>query len=117
MVGVTRGRVLDIAVDVRPDSSTFGQHEAVELSGGNGVLFWIPAGFAHGFCVLGDEPADMLYKVTSYYNAAGDGGIKFDDPALKIKWPVKDPIVSDRDRALQSWDSYCSNPPEWSSNL
>jgi dTDP-4-dehydrorhamnose 3,5-epimerase len=117
LVGVTRGRVLDIAVDIRPDSLTFGQHEAVELSGENGLLFWIPAGFAHGFCVLGDEPADMLYKVTSYYNAAGDGGIKFNDPVLKINWPVKTPIVSDRDLALQSWSEYCAHPPEWSSSL
>src|SRR5262249_8496881 len=64
LVGVIRGRVWDVAVDIRSQSPTFGQYEAVELSGDNGMLFWIPPGFAHGFCVLGSEPADMLYKVT-----------------------------------------------------
>ena len=77
------------------------------------MLFWLPAGFAHGFCVLGDEPADMLYKVTGLYNQAGEGGIRYDDPDLKIDWPIKNPQVSERDKNLQSWQSYCSNPPEW----
>lgn len=114
LVGVLRGRVWDVAVDIRPDSPTFGKHYAEELSGDNGVLLWIPAGFAHGFCVLGDEPADMLYKVDGYYSGAGEGGIRFDDQALNIPWPVKNPIISDRDRQLMSWRDYCGNPPRWS---
>lgn len=114
LVGVTRGRAWDVAVDVRPRSATFGKHYAVELTGENGLLFWIPAGFAHGFCVLGDEPVDMLYKVTSVYNAAGEDGIRFDDPELKIDWPVKDPIVSDRDRKQPSFAAYKKSPPAWS---
>lgn len=113
LVGVTQGRVWDVALDVRPDSPTFGKYHAVELSAGNGLLFWVPAGFAHGFCVLGDEPADVVYKVDSYYNPKGENGIRFDDKDLNISWPVKDPILSDRDRGLASWRDYCKNPPSW----
>jgi dTDP-4-dehydrorhamnose 3,5-epimerase len=113
LVGVTRGRVWDVAVDIRPNSPTFGQHQGVELSGDNGLLFWMPAGFAHGFCVLGDEPADMIYKVNNYYSQAGEGGIRYDDPKLNISWPLKHPIISDRDRQLPGWQAYCANPPQW----
>lgn len=113
LVGVTRGKVWDVAVDIRPNSPTFGQHHAVELSGENGLLFWIPAGFAHGFCVLGDEPADMLYKVTSEYNAAGEGGIAYDDHALAINWPLKKPTISERDKAQMSFADYKKTPPTW----
>jgi dTDP-4-dehydrorhamnose 3,5-epimerase len=113
LVGVTRGRVWDVAVDIRPTSPTFGQHHGVELSGENGVLFWIPAGFAHGFCVLGDEPADMLYKVSGLYNAAGEGGIRYDDPDLAIDWPLKNPTISARDEGLHSFANYRSTPPQW----
>jgi dTDP-4-dehydrorhamnose 3,5-epimerase len=113
LVGVTRGRVLDVAVDIRPHSKTFGKYHAVELTGDNGLLFWIPAGFAHGFCVLGDEPADMLYKVTGLYNAAGEGGIMYNDPDLAIDWPIKDPAISHRDEKQQSFASYRANPPSW----
>lgn len=113
LVGVTRGRVLDVAVDIRPHSPTYGKYEAVELSGENGVLLWMPAGFAHGFCVLGDEPADMLYKVTGTYNAAGEGGIAYNDPELAIDWPVKNPTISARDTNQQSFADYKKNPPKW----
>lgn len=113
LVGVVRGRVWDVAVDIRPGSATFGKYYALELSGDNGLLFWIPAGFAHGFCVLGDEPADMLYKVNSYYNSQGEGGIRFDDPTLNIAWPLTNPMISKRDKALPGWKDYCQNPPKW----
>lgn len=113
LVGVTRGRVLDVAVDIRPNSKTFGQYHAVELSGDNGVLFWIPAGFAHGFCVLGDEPADMLYKVSGQYNQQGEGGIAYNDPELAIEWPVTNPIISERDKTQQGFAEYKKNPPAW----
>ncbi|MCE3255450.1 MAG: rfbC [Rickettsiaceae bacterium] len=106
LVGCIRGRIWDVAVDIRKDSPAFGQHFGVELSGENGKLLYIPAGFAHGFCVLGDEPADVAYKVDNPYSKAGDGGIAFDDPDLKIDWPVKNPIVSDKDKALQSFKEY-----------
>ena len=68
LVGVTRGRIWDVAVDIRPDSPTYGRSFWVELSDMNGRLLWIPPGFAHGFCVLGDEPVDLLYKVNTTYN-------------------------------------------------
>lgn len=112
---MTSGHVWDVAVDIRPDSPTYGRHHAVELSGENGMLFWVPAGFAHGFCVLGDEPADMLYKVTDEYNPAGEGGIRFDDPDLAIKWPIQNAVISDRDKNQPSWKDYRKAPPTWSS--
>lgn len=114
LVGVIRGRVWDVAVDIRPDSPTYGKHFGIELSGDNGVLFWIPPGFAHGFCVLGDEEADMLYKVTAPYNKAGEGGIRFDDLEFGIPWPVKNPIVSERDRTMESFMDYAQHPIDWS---
>jgi dTDP-4-dehydrorhamnose 3,5-epimerase len=113
LVGVTRGRVWDVAVDIRPDSPTFGQHFGVELTGENGILFWMPAGFAHGFCVLGDEPADMLYKVSGLYNKEGEGGIRYNDPELNIPWPIDTPQISARDESLMSFAEYKAAPPRW----
>ena len=113
LVGVTRGRIWDVAVDIRPDSPTFGQMVGVELSDLNGCLLWLPAGFAHGFCVLGDEPADVLYKVDAPYGPGGEGGIAWNDPDLAVPWPISDPIVSDRDSAMQSFVEYQANPPRW----
>lgn len=113
LVGVIRGRIWDVAVDIRPYSQTFGQHQAIELSGDNGVLLWIPSGFAHGFCVLGDEPADVLYKVDAYYHPEGETGIRYDDPQLNIPWPVQRPLLSRRDADLQNWSDYCAHPVHW----
>jgi dTDP-4-dehydrorhamnose 3,5-epimerase len=113
LVGVTRGRVWDVAVDIRPKSPTYGQHFGMELTGDNGVLFWMPAGFAHGFCVLGDEPADMLYKVSAVYNGPGEGGIAYDDAELAIAWPIRNPLVSDRDKQLPRFAEYKKSPPRW----
>lgn len=111
LVGVTRGRILDVAVDLRNNSLTFGRHHAVELTGDNGVLFWIPDGFAHGFCVLGDESADVSYKVTSAYHAGGDRGLRYDDPELGIDWPLAAPFLSARDAALPSFAHYRGMKP------
>lgn len=113
LVGVTRGAVWDVAVDIRADSPTFGQYVGAELTGENGRLLWVPAGFAHGFCVLGDEPADMLYKVSGNYNKAGEGGIKYDDPDLAIDWPIDAPLISERDKKLMSFAEYKANPVAW----
>ena len=114
LVGVTRGRIWDVAVDIRPGSPTFGQSVGAELSDLNGRLLWVPAGFAHGFCVLGAEPADVLYKADALYGPTGEGGIAWDDPELAVPWPISDPIVSDRDRTMQSFATYRVNPPRWS---
>ncbi len=113
LVGVLHGRIWDVAVDIRADSSTFGQHFGIELSAENGKLLWIPAGFAHGFCVLGDESADVMYKVSALYNPASETGIAWDDKELAINWPVANPIVSERDQKLQSFADYKQNPPAW----
>jgi dTDP-4-dehydrorhamnose 3,5-epimerase len=113
LVGVIRGRIWDVVVDVRPSSATFGAHLATELNDTDGRLLWIPAGFAHGFCVLGDDPADVLYKVDHLYNRETEGGILWDDPELAIAWPIVNPIVSERDRSLQTFAQYRRQPVEW----
>jgi dTDP-4-dehydrorhamnose 3,5-epimerase len=117
LVGVIRGRIWDVAVDIRADSPTFGKSFGVELSDENGRLFWIPAGFAHGFCVLGDEPADVLYKVDASYNAAGEGGIHWADSELAIAWPVSSPVVSNRDEWLDSFATYRAKALVWDREL
>jgi dTDP-4-dehydrorhamnose 3,5-epimerase len=106
LVGVTRGRIFDVVLDIRPDSPTCGQTQSGELSDMNGRLLWVPAGFAHGFCVLGDTPADLLYKVDAPYNHDGEGGILWSDPALAIPWPVQDPIVSARDQTMPTFAAH-----------
>jgi dTDP-4-dehydrorhamnose 3,5-epimerase len=106
LVGVLRGRIWDVAVDIRPFSATFGQHFGIELSAENGMLLWIPAGFAHGFCVLGDEPADVMYKVDNLYQADGEVAIRWNDPDLAIHWPVHNPIISDKDQMALSFLDY-----------
>ena len=106
LVGVIRGRIWDVVVDVRENSPTFGSHYSLELNGSDGQHLWVPAGFAHGFCVLGDEPADVLYKTDAQYNIAGEGGIKWNDADLNIPWPLANPVVSDRDSALINFADY-----------
>jgi len=113
LVGVVRGRIWDVVVDVRSGSPTFGAHAAVELSDMNGRLLFVPAGFAHGFCVLGDEPADLLYKVDAPYEPKGEGGLQWNDPQLGIQWPIADPIISARDAGNPSFAAYAVNPPSW----
>jgi dTDP-4-dehydrorhamnose 3,5-epimerase len=99
LVRVTHGAVLDVAVDLRRSSPTFGQHEAVELSGENGAMLWIPPGFGHAFLVL-SEVAGFAYKVTDYYAPAGERTILWNDAELAIPWPIAaaDAIVSEKDR-------------------
>jgi dTDP-4-dehydrorhamnose 3,5-epimerase len=98
LVRAARGAVYDVAIDLRRDSPTYRQHEAFELSDSNHHQLFVPVGFAHGFCVT-SEVADVTYKVTSYYDAASERGIAFDDPDLGVEWPVDEPLVSERDRA------------------
>ncbi len=85
----------------------------MELTDTNGRVLWVPPGFAHGFCVLGDEPADVLYKVDAFYNPAGEGGIFWADPDLSIPWPMPRPIVSERDQRLSSFADYRAHPARW----
>ena len=103
LVGVTCGRIFDVVLDVRPDSTTYGQTQTIELSDMNGRLLWVPCGFAHGFCVLGDTPADLLYKVDAAYNPDGEAGVLWNDPELAIAWPAENPIVSVRDQAMPTF--------------
>lgn len=104
LVGVVRGRIYDVIVDLRRRSPTFGKYASTELSGDDGRFLWIPHGFAHGFCVLGDEPADVIYKLDAPYDPKGESGIRWSDPGLSINWPVANPIVSPRDEKLPTFD-------------
>ncbi len=100
LVSAAYGTVLDIAVDLRKSSPTFGKHVAVELSGGSGKMLWIPEGFGHAFLVLSDA-AGFAYKVTDYYSPEGERTIAWNDTDLAIPWPVKanEVIVSAKDSA------------------
>ncbi len=96
---VVSGEVLDVAVDIRVGSPTFGQSQTVRLSADNAKQVFIPAGFAHGFRVL-SETVDFLYKCTDYYHGDDNYGIAWNDPDLAIDWGVEAPILSDKDAAL-----------------
>lgn len=98
LVSVLRGRVLDVAVDVRVGSPTFGRHVAVELSEDNRRQFWVPRGFAHGFVVL-SESADFFYKCDELYSPADEIVVRWNDPAIGIAWGVSAPTLSARDAA------------------
>jgi dTDP-4-dehydrorhamnose 3,5-epimerase len=100
LVSVARGAIWEVAVDLRPDSSTFRRWFATELSDANGRMLWIPPGFAHGFCVPGNEPADVIYRVDAHYNPKGETGIHWADPDIGVAWPIRSPMISDRDRCL-----------------
>jgi dTDP-4-dehydrorhamnose 3,5-epimerase len=98
LVSVLRGRVLDVAVDVRVGSPYFGRHVAVELSEENRRQLWVPRGFAHGFVVL-SETADFFYKCDEFYSPKDEIVVRWDDPAIGIKWGVENPTLSARDAA------------------
>lgn len=106
LVSVISGEVFDVAVDLRPNSPTFGKHQSIILSCSNKLQFYIPEGFAHGFLVL-SESAIFHYKCTNYYNPEDESGIAWNDSSLNIKWPSKSPIVSEKDSILGTFDDYC----------
>jgi dTDP-4-dehydrorhamnose 3,5-epimerase len=97
LVWVLQGEIFDVVVDVRRGSPTFGHWIGERLSGENPRQFYIPAGFAHGFCVL-SESADFLYKCTDFYTPEDEYGLRWDDPSVGIDWPVSTPLLSEKDR-------------------
>jgi dTDP-4-dehydrorhamnose 3,5-epimerase len=101
LVRVLHGEVLDVAVDIRPDSSTFGHYESVLLSAENQRQFFVPRGFAHGFLVL-SETATFFYKCDNFYNKEAEGGILFNDPTIGINWnfPLNQLLISEKDQHL-----------------
>ncbi|MBS1604247.1 MAG: dTDP-4-dehydrorhamnose 3,5-epimerase [Bacteroidetes bacterium] len=101
LIRVLSGRIIDVAVDLRRGSPTYGRHMAIELSAENRKQFFIPAGFAHGFSVI-SETAEVSYKCDGFYHKDSEGGIRYDDPVLNIDWKVSadEAIVSEKDREL-----------------
>lgn len=97
LVSVLEGEVYDVAVDIRRGSPTFGQSVGVMLTADNHRHFWVPEGFAHGFCVL-SEFATFTYQCTALYDPKADAGIRWNDAALGIDWPLSEPLLSDKDR-------------------
>jgi dTDP-4-dehydrorhamnose 3,5-epimerase len=109
LVRAVRGRILDVAVDVRRSSPSYGRWVAAELSAENGAQLWIPRGFLHGFVTL--EPAtDVAYKVDAPYDAGSDGAVRFDDPDLAIDWGIdpKDAVLSDKDARAPAFRDFKS---------
>lgn len=100
LIRVARGRIFDVAVDLRRSSATYGQHVAIELSAEDWRQLLVPVGFAHGFITL-EPDTEVLYKVTAHYSASHDRGVCFDDPDLAIAWPIPPvgPVISDKDRS------------------
>ncbi len=112
LVRVIRGRVFDVAVDLREGSKTFGKWFGAELSEENKKMLFIPRGFAHGFLVLSDI-AEFCYKCDDFYHAGDDGGLKFNDPEIGIEWPSEirpeDYNINERDRNWQDFSDYRAN--------
>jgi dTDP-4-dehydrorhamnose 3,5-epimerase len=102
LVRVVVGAIYDVAVDIRPESPTFGQWAGVSLDAENHTQLFIPVGFAHGFCVTSNV-AEVVYKVSSLYDGKTEAGFRFDDPEIGIVWPTEAPQVSARDREAQSF--------------
>lgn len=107
LIRVVGGGILDVFVDLRKDSPTYGQWDSIELSAENHRMVYIPKGFAHGFCTLTGK-AVVMYKVDAYYAPEFEGGLRWDDETLNIRWPTKEPYVSAKDRALSSFKDFVS---------
>ena len=105
LVRVVKGAVMDVAVDLRKGSPTFGQWESVELTEGNKFMYWIPEGFAHGFVCLADHSV-FTYKCTNVYNKASEGSIRWNDPDLNIDWKIEHPILSEKDKVAPLFREY-----------
>lgn len=109
LMRVTFGSAFLVAVDIRKDSPTVGRWVGVEASAENRRQVWAPAGFARGFCVL-SEAAEIQYKCTGIYNNKGESGILWNDPAIAVEWPVREPILSDKDRNAQTLAQWLARP-------
>jgi dTDP-4-dehydrorhamnose 3,5-epimerase len=108
LVRVALGKVMDVAVDLRAGSPTYGQHHTVILDAKRHNLFMVPAGFAHGFLAL--EDSVFSYKCTNYYDRASEGGVIWNDPDLNIDWQIDNPIVSEKDELLPNFVTYKKAP-------
>jgi len=99
LVSCPKGAVFDVAMDIDPESTTYGQYVGVELTEENHKQLWVPPGYAHGFCVL-SETADFQYKCTDYYDPSDEGGVIWNDPDVAIEWPITHPSLSSKDALL-----------------
>ncbi len=104
LVMAVTGKVIDVAVDLRKDSPTFGEHKKIVLDGNLHNMIYIPEGFAHGFAAL--EDSVFFYKCTSFYDKASDDGIRWDDPDLKIDWEIDQPLISGKDQSLPTFAEF-----------
>ena len=109
LVRCTVGKILDVAVDLRVNSPTFGKWFSIELTSENQTQLLIPVGFAHGFAALSDV-CEVQYKQSGYYQPAAEGGIAWNDADLAIEWPIENPILSKRDQNQLSLKQYRENP-------
>lgn len=108
LIRCIRGKVFDVFVDLRRDSSTFGKWESIELIENNYKWIFLPKGFAHGFCTL-ENNCELIYKHDTYFQKESDSGILWNDVNLNIEWPVKNPIISEKDRKLMSFNDFLQN--------
>lgn len=109
LMRVTAGSAFVVAVDLRKDSPTLGQWHGLELSARNSKQVWAPAGFARGFCALADD-TEVQYKCTAIYHPGGEAGIRWNDPDVAIRWPVDQPVLSDKDSTAQSLAQWLGRP-------
>lgn len=107
LVRVIQGSVIDVAVDIRTNSPTYGQYHSIMLSGDNKTQFWIPPGFAHGFVTLEDNTI-FSYKCTGPYSKESEGAILWNDPSLNIAWEIEKPLVSEKDQEAQLFEHFTS---------
>ncbi len=108
LVRVIKGAVIDVAVDIRKNSPTYGDYVAVELTAENQEQLWIPEGFAHGFVAL-EEDTTFLYKCTNYYSPQSEGTLLWNDPTLNIDWGISNPIISEKDAIGQEFSNFVSD--------
>ena len=107
LVRVVKGAVYDVAVDLRKESPTYGEHFGIELNEENKLMFWVPAGFAHGFATLRNQTV-FSYKCSEYYNPKVESGIQWDDSTLNIDWKIENPILSEKDQNNSNFSSFKS---------